>query len=84
MSITTAPAPRRGRPRPSETISRDDRIYTLLADGPLSRNELAAATGLEKSIVYLALARLRTAGRIRQCVRDGVIVWAHADGTPCP
>lgn len=73
-----------GRPRPSETVARDETIHQLLAERPRTRNELAAATGLQPSIVYLALDRLRNAGRIRQCIQDGCIVWAVNDGTPCP
>lgn len=76
---------RLGRPRPAETINRDEAIHTLLANtGPRTRNQLAKQLHLPPSIVYLALDRLRRAGRIRQCVRDGVILWAIADGTPCP
>lgn len=85
MAISvTVPPTTRGRPRSPDTIARDEHIYGLLADGPRSRNQLAEQTGLEKSIVYLALDRLRQADRIRQCVRAGTIVWGHADGAPCP
>jgi DNA-binding CsgD family transcriptional regulator len=84
MTTTTAPTPRRGRPRPANTIARDEEIYALLADGPRSRNSIATQLGLEKSLVYLALDRLRHTGRIRQCIQDSAIVWAIADGTPCP
>jgi hypothetical protein len=76
--------PRRGRPRPTTTIERDENIHALLADKPRTRNNLAEETGLRPSLVYLALDRLRTAGRIRQCIQDGSIIWAIADGTPCP
>lgn len=82
--MTTATTPRRGRPRPADVVARDERIYRLLTTGPRSRNRLADETGLRPSLVYLALDRLRTNGRIRQCIRDGSIVWAIADGTPCP
>lgn len=82
MSTTTAP--RRGRPRPPAVIARDEEIHQLLTAGPRSRNQIAEETGLEKSIAYLALDRLRRAGRIRQCLQDSVIVWTINDGTPCP
>lgn len=75
---------RRGRPRPVETIERDARIHTLLADGSLSRGQIAQETGLTADLVHLALRRLQRDGRVRQCLRDGVVVWSVADGTPCP
>ncbi|MFF7870488.1 hypothetical protein ACFZCT_29015 [Streptomyces qaidamensis] len=77
-------APRRGRPRPAEIIERDERIYTLLTGGPRSRGQLAQETGLTTDLVHLALGRLRRAGRIRQCLNGGVIVWSVVDGASCP
>jgi hypothetical protein len=77
-------APRRGRPRPAETIERDEHLYNLLAQGSRSRGQLAHETGLTADLVALALGRLRRADRVRQCLQDGVIVWSVADGTPCP
>lgn len=77
-------AARRGRPRPAETIERDQRIYELLAAGSMSRGQLAQETGLTTDLVALALGRLRRAGLVRQCLHDGVIVWSLADGNPCP
>ncbi|MDT0387796.1 hypothetical protein [Streptomyces dubilierae] len=76
--------PRRGRPRPAETIERDERIYTILTAGPRSRGQLAQETDLSTDLVHLALGRLRRAGRVRQCLSGGVIVWSVADDTPCP
>lgn len=77
-------AARRGRPRPAETIERDEAIHHLLAEGSRSRGQLAHETGLTTDLVALALGRLRRAARVRQCLQDGVIVWSVADGTPCP
>lgn len=75
----------RGRPRPAETIERDEHIHDLLADeGALSRGQIAQKTGLTTDLVRLALRRLRDGGLVRQCLRDGVVVWSLADGTPCP
>jgi hypothetical protein len=82
--MQTQATPRRGRPRPPETIERDEHLYTLLTHGAHSRGQLAQETGLTTDLVALALGRLRRAGRIRQCLHDGVIVWSIADGTPCP
>lgn len=76
--------PRRGRPRPVETIERDERVHALLACGPRSRGQLAQETDLSTDLVHLALRRLQRDGRVRQCLKDGVIVWSVADGTPCP
>jgi hypothetical protein len=75
---------RRGRPRPTETIERDEHIYELLGRGFSSRGQLAQETGLTTDLVALALGRLRRAGRVRQCLDGGVIVWSVADDTPCP
>lgn len=77
-------AARRGRPRPVETIERDERIYKLIADGTGSRSALARATGLDRPTVALCVQRLKKAGRIRTCADGGAIVWSVADGTPCP
>lgn len=76
--------PRRGRPRPIETIERDERIYELLAAESMSRGQLAQETSLTTDLVALALGRLRRDGRVRQCLDGGVIVWSVANGTPCP
>lgn len=75
---------RGGRPRPAETIERDERILALLAGGPSSRGAIARAAGLEVGLVRLALERLHRAGRIRQCLASGTVVWTVADGQPCP
>lgn len=76
----------RGRPRPDETVGRDDRIFSLLEGrGPLTRNEIAEITGLSPSLTYLSLARLKKDERIRPCLKDGgEIVWSTGVGSPCP
>lgn len=75
----------RGRPRPTETIDRDNQIHALLAhEGALSRGQIAEETGLTTDLVRLALRRLRDGGLVRQCLRDGGVVWSVTDGTPCP
>lgn len=74
----------RGRPRPAETIERDDRILALLANRPMSRGQIAQEIGITTDQVRMAMRRLREASRVRQCLRDGVVVWSVADGTPCP
>lgn len=79
-------AARRGRPRPAETIERDETIHQLLTEGSRSRGQLAQETGLTTDLVALALGRLRRAGRVERCLDEerGVIVWSINDGTPCP
>lgn len=76
-------APRRGRPRPTETIERDDQIHQLLRQGARSRGQLAQETGLTTDLVALALRRLQRDGRAQQCLQGGVIVWSVV-GTRCP
>ncbi|MBE4735677.1 winged helix-turn-helix transcriptional regulator [Streptomyces caniscabiei] len=77
-------ARRPGRPRSPEVIARDERIYQLIADGTASRSALATATGLDRPTIALSVQRLKKAGRIRQCLDRGAIVWSVADNTPCP
>lgn len=75
-----------GRPRPDETKKRDKMIYDLLKErGPLTRNALADGLGVPRTLVYLALVRLREAGRVRMCLRaDSTTVWSAETGSPCP
>jgi transposase len=58
---------RRGRPRPQETILRDDRIVRILRDVSqgLTKYELAEILRVSPSVVYLALRRLKAADRVR-------------------
>lgn len=77
-------ARRPGRPRSPEVIARDETIYQLIADGTASRSALATATGLDRPTIALSVQRLKKAGRIRQCLDRGAIVWSIADNTPCP
>lgn len=56
--------PKRGRPRPLETIERDAMVHQLLlTDGRLTRNMIVEKTGLPESQVYLSLSRLRGEGK---------------------
>lgn len=77
----------RGRPRPQATIERDERIVKFLDDnGAQSRNALADALGLDKTIVYLALSRLREQGRVRTCAQTAgpSTLWSSEVNAPCP
>lgn len=65
MSQATEAKRGRGRPRPSEAIQRDKYILFLLKKESLTRNQLCELTGLDTSIVYLSLSRLRRQGKTR-------------------
>lgn len=77
----------RGRPRPPETVERDAAILTYLeTHGPQSRNALAEGLGLDKTITYLALDRLRRSGRVRTCADTAgpATLWSSEVNAPCP
>ena len=67
-SATSAEPKRgRGRPRPQETIDRDNRVYALLAgadpsDG-ISKESIAAELGEKEQQVYSSLRQLTKEGR---------------------
>ncbi|MGW2213270.1 hypothetical protein, partial [Streptomyces sp. NPDC001781] len=60
MTMTAQERPTRGRPRPDETIRRDETVLQLLKDHPggLPRNEIAELMNLDKVKTYLSLDRL--------------------------
>lgn len=71
-------APRRGRPRPQDTIARDNQVTSTLqqAVAPLTRNDIASALGITSEAAYLSLHRLRQAGQVKRSRReDGQHVW---------
>lgn len=76
----------RGRPRPTDTIERDDRILKRLGEaGPLTRNQLADDLGESTSLTYLALTRLRDRRLVKRCLQSGgSSVWSAAVEEPCP
>jgi predicted ArsR family transcriptional regulator len=77
----------RGRPRPQETIDRDQAILAYLTEhGPTTRNAVAEALGLSKTVAYLSLDRLRREGRTRLCGPAGGpdAVWTTEVDQPCP
>lgn len=71
---------RRGRPRPQETIERDQMVFDAMT-GPMTRDELAAAVGLTGPQVYLSLYRLSRSGRVVRTQEGGAHKWSH---TPAP
>lgn len=60
----------RGRPRPLETIERDEQVYAALAQEQRSREDLAKQFGVNLNIIYMSLIRLRRDGRVHK-VRSG-------------
>lgn len=80
--VTEAPASteeqaRRGRPRPAQTIERDQQVFDKIGENGSTRDELVKVfaegeSPLSPAAVYLSLYRLRTAGRIQR-VRDGAV-----------
>lgn len=69
MTDITAPAEAeanvsRGRPRPQDTIARDQHVYdVLLAHGSAAtRDQIAKLADVKPSHAYLSLIRLRRAG----------------------
>jgi predicted ArsR family transcriptional regulator len=84
MSETKRP---RGRPRPQETIDRDNAVLAYLTEhGPQTRNALADALGQEKSKIWLSLDRLRRDNQVRLCGPQGGpdAIWTAQVDAPCP
>lgn len=71
--MTAAPRKPRGRPRPQETIERDQQVLGLLKLNPdgLTRNDVAETMGLDKVKTYLSLDRLRRQGLIQKSSPEG-------------
>lgn len=81
----TDEAPRRGRPRPQETLERDTAVLELLRQrGNLTRNEVAGALGITTTLAYLALSRLARAKKVKRCLVDNESVWTCDVDKPCP
>lgn len=78
----------RGRPRPEETIKRDERVLSLLREQPMSRNRIWEKLSLEESLspsqVWLSLDRLRREGKVKLCQGIGERVWSCKIDEPCP
>lgn len=86
MAVTEHKRPR-GRPRPEETIRRDQAVLAALKEhGPQTRNALADRLGEGKSKVWLSLDRLRRDGAVRLCGPAGGpdAVWTSEVSEPCP
>lgn len=57
---------RRGRPRPQETMTRDDEVKNLLRSGPKTTQQLAESLGVKNGIAYLCIYRLKKSGSVQK------------------
>lgn len=71
----TPAANRRGRPRPEDTIARDEQVLKILQSAPSTKVQIAADTGIPESAVYLSLHRLQKTGKITRARAGGVHMW---------
>lgn len=73
-------AGRAGRPRPQETLDRDEQVFAAL-DAPLTKAQLRERLGeMQPSHIYLSLYRLRNAGRVTRARGEGgAHVWSRAE-----
>lgn len=90
-SITEEAAPtedtakRKGRPRPEDTIKRDEQVLKLIAesgDNGVTRTQLAETLELEGNTVYLSLFRLKQDGTIVRSRNGGDHVWKTVVAEP--
>jgi hypothetical protein len=67
---------RRGRPRPQDTIKRDEDVRKALqAGGPQTRDEVAKSLSIKPSHAYLSLIRLRRDGLANRGEGDAHAKW---------
>lgn len=83
VAAEETPKRRRGRPRPAATLARDEQIFALIAEAPRTRDQIIEAIAAQgevvpASIVYLSLARLRTAHKVK--AERGPVVEPAAPG----
>jgi len=80
-----APTTRRGRPRPDETVQRDEAVFGQVqaagAEG-VTRDKVAADIGLQPNQVYLSFFRLKRDGRIVRSSGTGRAIWTVAPEQP--
>lgn len=82
-AVEEAVAAPKGRPRPNDTIERDELVFNTLVE-PMSRETLAlklteAGTPMEPKLIYLSLYRLRRDGRIEGKRADGAHKWSRVE-----
>lgn len=82
VATPEAPAPdgRKGRPRPAETVERDQKVFDALAEGGLTREAIATRTDLEAKSVYLSLWRLKRDSRVEPIRHEGAQKWQRVAG----
>lgn len=70
----------KGRPRPQETVERDQRVFDALAMQGLSREAISTAVQVKPNLVYLSLWRLKRDSRVERVRHDGNWVWQRVAG----
>lgn len=73
--------------RPPAVTTRDEQVHNYLREhGMASRNTIAEALKLSRSLTYLSLYRLRDAGRAKRCVAPNTneLLWTADTKKPCP
>lgn len=82
--VATPEAPtddgRKGRPRPNETVERDQRVFDALAEQGLTREAISNKLGITSNLVYLSLWRLRRDERVERVRHEGANVWQRVAG----
>lgn len=68
---------RRGRPRPQETLDRDEQVFKQVEMAPegTTRDAVAAALGIGANQVYLSFYRLKRDGRIQRVAGASRHTW---------
>lgn len=66
---------RRGRPRPSEAIDRDNLVLSAIR-GAMTRDQIASIIEIKPSLVYLSLLRLRKTGQVTHTRNGATHLWS--------
>jgi Mn-dependent DtxR family transcriptional regulator len=65
--MTEPASTRPGRPRPQDTIDRDEKVYQILTEsGALKKPDVAERLGIEPKLAYMSLYRLRRQGYVQK------------------
>jgi hypothetical protein len=72
--------PRRGRPRPSVTLERDEQVFGELTSGGRTRTQLSEVIDATPGQIYLSLYRLRKTDRVEKVRENGKHVWRPIAG----
>ena len=82
-AVTEEAVAAKGRPRPTETLERDEQVFAALGE-PKTRETLATELGLEPKLIYLSLYRLRKDGRVVGARQDGAHKWSRVEVEATP